>query len=350
MPINQQFCFSHSSGQEVSLFTLSNSKGTKVLITNLGATITSFKLKNADGSVNDIVLGFEKIEDYAGADYLAQYPWFGCAVGRVANRIKNAEFMIDDKNYSVSRNNGNNQLHGGLEGFDKKVWQKKAMGDSPDCFLELKYVSPDGEEGYPSNLEVIIRFELNDNDELSYQYTATCDKTTIVNLTHHGYFNLNNGEGDIKDHEVKIYGSLTLDQDEELVANGSLTPVENTLFNFSDFVRVGERLTKIAEYDKSYIANKKKEETSLSLMAEVKSAASKLLLQVYSTEPIVHFYTGKWIPTVKGKNGTSYGAFSGLCLETHKHPNAINIPHFPTTILRPGETYSTRTIYKVIQV
>ncbi len=350
MPINQQYCFSHSSGLEVSLFTLSNTKGTEVLITNLGATITSFKLKNADGSVNDIVLGFEKIEDYAGADYLAQYPWFGCAVGRVANRIKNAEFTIDDKKYSVGRNNGNNQLHGGFEGFDKKVWHKTAMGDSPDCFLELKYVSPDGEEGFPGNLEVVIRFELNNNDELSYQYTATCDKPTIVNLTHHGYFNLNNGEGDIRDHEVKIYGSLTLDQDEELVANGSLTPVENTLFDFSDFVRVGDRLTKVAEYDKSYVADKKNDGSSLSLMAEVRLAASKLLLQVYSTEPIVHFYTGKWIPIVEGKNGTSYGAFSGLCLETHKHPNAINIPHFPTTILRPGEAYSTRTIYKVIQV
>lgn len=346
MSVKKQYCYTDSSGQDVYLFTLTNLSGTEVLITNYGAIITSFCIKNKEGAVNDIVLGFDKVEGYTNESYLAHYPWFGCAVGRNANRIKNAQFIIDKKEYLLSKNNGNDHLHGGINGFDKKVWRLVKIEESPISSLELKYISPDGEEGYPGKLDVTIRFELNNENELSYEYSAYCDRPTVINLTHHSYFNLNNGVGDIKDHEVRIYGSWVLDQDNNLVANGDLIPVADTEFDFHEFTLLGERLNKIAEYDKSFVADK--DAVSLSLMAEVRSVALGVLLQVYSTEPIIHFYSGKWIPVIAGKNGIKYGPFSGLCLETHKHPNAINISHFPDTILRPGEIYSSRTVYKVL--
>ena len=348
-----KYCFTHSTGEDVYLYSLRNKKGTEVLITNYGAIITSFKIKNAKGSVNDIVLGFDNVEDYLAEDYLKQYPWFGAAVGRYANRIKNAAIEIDGKKFQLSKNIDDNQLHGGHIGFDKKVWQLVVRGETPNHWLELKYASPDGEEGYPGNLAVTIRFELTEDNELSYEYNATCDTATAVNLTHHGYFNLNNGKGTIEDHEVKIYGSSVLEQDENLVATGKFLPVDNTAFDFSEFISPGHSLLKADEFDKSFVvdlpAGQAGKQTN-SLVAEVRSLQSNLHLQVYSTEPIVHFYTGKWIPVVKGKKETQYKPLSGLCLETHVHPNAVNIPHFPNTILRPGETYYQKTTYRVNQV
>ncbi|HEY6063582.1 MAG TPA: aldose epimerase family protein [Chitinophagaceae bacterium] len=348
MPISQQYCLRHSSGEDIYLFTLRNATGTEVIITNYGAIITSFKIKNQDGTVNDIVLGFDQVEDYWSADYLQQYPWFGCAVGRYANRIKNSEFSIDGKKYSLSKNKGPDQLHGGINGFDKKVWTLVSSGEIPHPFLELGYKSTDGEEGFPGNLDVMIRFELNEENELSYLYTAACDEPTPVNLTHHSYFNLNNGIGTINDHEIKIDASNMLEQDENLTATGNIIPVADTAFDFRDFQRIGDGLAKIPEYDKSFVIDKEDDFVKLSLVAEARSLQTKTHLQVYSSEPIVHFYSGKWTPVVKGKNGIMYGPFSGFCLETHNYLNAVNIPYFPNTILRPGEIYAQKTVYKVI--
>jgi aldose 1-epimerase len=339
-----KYCFTHTTGKNVCLFTLQNATGTGVLITNYGAIITSFKIKLANGEVNDIVLGFDKIEDYLAEDYLKEYPWFGAAVGRHANRIKNAEFEIDGIAYHLTKNRDNDQLHGGDGGFDRKVWQFVAQGETPHQWLELKYKSADGEEGFPGKLEVTVRFELTEENELSYEYKATCDKATVVNLTHHGYFNLNNGRGTIEDHEIKIYAHTILEQDEKLVATGNILPVANTAFDFSEFVQMGSGLKRIDEFDKSFVVDKNNE----SLVAEARSSQSGVHMKVYSTEPIVHFYSGKWIPVIKGKNGIMYGPLSGFCLETQKHPNAVNIPHFPNTILRPGEVYHQKTTYKII--
>ena len=350
MKAERQYCFTHSSGEDIYLFALCNSKNTEALITNYGAIITAFKIKQPDGYVNDIVLGFEKVEDYFSEEYLKQYPWFGCAVGRYANRIGNMKFEIDGIQYPLTKNRPHEHLHGGIAGFDKKVWQFVSMGEDPQPFLELKYQSADGEEGYPGNMDVLIRFELNDENELSYQYTATCDKPAAINLSHHSYFNLNNGVGTIKDHKLKIYASNILEQDAILVATGKSIPVANTPFDFREFYCIGDGLKRIEEYDKSFVVDKKETSagsTELQLVAEAMSSQTKTRLQVYSTEPIVHFYSGKWIPVVKGKNGAIYGPCSGFCLETHKHPNAINILHFPNTVLRPGETYYQKTVYKI---
>ncbi len=339
----RQHCYTNEKGEDIWLFTLSNALGTEVLITNYGAIITSFKIKMPDGHFNDIVLGFDDIKEYQGKEYLEDYPWFGAAVGRYANRIKDASFEIDGKRFYLSKNRGNDQLHGGVSGFDKKVWQFVASGSSPYPYLQLRYVSADCEEGFPGKLTVNIRFELDNENQLSYEYTAVTDAPTAINLTHHSYFNLNNGMGDIKDHLLKLFAEAMLEQDENLVATGNVLSVKETPFDFTEFRRIGDGLIELPEYDKSYVAGKKG-----TLVAEVKSATANILLQVHSTEPLVHFYSGKWIPAVKGKNGITYRPFSGLCLETHKHPNAINIPAFPNTVLRPGEIYSSRTTYKVI--
>ncbi len=341
-----KYCFTHITGEDVCLYTLQNTKGSEVVITNYGATVTSFKIKMPDGEVNDIVLGFDKVENYLAEDYLNKYPWFGAAVGRHANRIKDAEFEIDGKKYYLTKNRGNDQLHGGEAGFDRRVWQFVAQGETPQPWLELKYTSTDGEEGFPGTLEVIIRFELTSENELSYEYKATSDIATVVNLTHHGYFNLNNGKGTVEEHEIKIYGAAVLEQDENLVATGNILPVANTAFDFSEFVQIGKGLKRIEEFDKSFVTDKNSE----ALVAEARSSQSGLHLKVYSTEPVVHFYSGKWIPVVKGKNENMYGPLSGFCLETHIHPNAINISHFPNTILRPGEVYRHKTTYKINQV
>jgi aldose 1-epimerase len=343
MSFHQQYCFKHNE-EDVYLVTISNVKGSSVSITTYGAMITSFKIKMPDGSFNDIVLGFDKVEDYLSENYLTHYAYLGASCGRYANRIKNGKFTLDGKEYQLTQNMGNDQLHGGHKGFDEKVWKLKSVTDNS---IELTYLSKDGEEGFPGNLETTIRFELNDNDELVYEFFATTDKPTAVNLTHHSYFNLNNGLGTIEEHEVKINSSAILAQDEGLVCNGELIAVENTIYDFRNFRAINKDWNKASGYDQCFAIDDKNEE--LSLVAEARSLQSGLTLQIFSTEPAVQFYTGAGLNSLIGKNGTQYKPFSGFCLETHKHPNAINIPHFPNSVLRPGEKYYQKNIYKIVQ-
>lgn len=341
------FCFTHSSGEDIYLFTLHNRKGTEVCITNYGAIITSFKAMQLNNRANDIVLGFEKVESYQSAEYLSGYPYFGAAIGRYANRIKDGQFTIDGITYTIARNKGSDHLHGGLEGFDKKVWTCQFNSANE---LVLSYKSPEGEEGYPGNLETTLRFELTDNNELIYEFLATTDKPTAVNLTHHSYFNLDNGEGTIGEHFVKINSSAILQQDDNFVVTGKTIPVENSRYDFRQPKRIDKEWYQDTGYDQSFVLDKNSStdlSTGLLLASEAFCEQSNLKLEVYTSEPLVHFYTGRWIPALTGKNGNRYGPFSGFCLETQKHPNAVNIPHFPSTILRPGETYHTKTMYRI---
>ena len=340
--LNGRYCFTHSSGEDIYLFTLHNAKETEVSITNYGAILTSFKVRQSNGAYSDIVLGFDKVEDYISDEYLTAYPYFGAAIGRYANRIKNGEFCIDCKKYFLEKNKATDHLHGGANGFDKKVW---SFDSNSEKALTLKYKSIDGEEGYPGNLNVILRFELSDNNELVYEFTATTDKPTAVNLTHHSYFNLNNGSGTIGNHFVKINSPAILEQDNNFVATGNLLPVENSMFDFNKAKRINDSWNEADGYDQTYIIEKN---DMLSPVAEAYSEGSGIKLQVSTTEPAVHFYTGKWIPPLKGKKDSGYGPFTGFCFETQKHPNAINIPHFPDTILRPVEIYHTKTKYRVL--
>jgi len=334
------------NSKDIYLYTLQNQQGTTVKITNYGAIITSFIIKDKNDQENDIVLGFDDISSYWAPEYLAKHPWFGCAVGRYANRIKDAKFELDGKVYQLTRTpgQGNEQLHGGIDGFDKKFWTFINSGNDPHPFLELSYLSVDGEEGFPGDLETIIKYELSNDNVLSYEYTAVCDKPTPVNLTQHSYFNLNNGDGTIHDHDLRIPASERLEQVGNLVASGNYVPVEDTAYDFRKFKRIGDGLESVDEFDSSYVIDRNNDKT-LQLVAETKSKQSGLLLQLHSTEPVVHFYSGKWIPPVTGKRGIHYKPFSGFCLETHNHPNAVNVPHFPNTILRPGERYYQRTEY-----
>ncbi|MES1224152.1 MAG: galactose mutarotase, partial [Bacteroidota bacterium] len=220
--------------------------------------------------------------------------------------------------------------------------------DDKNNILELNLKSPDGDEGYPGNLDVFIKFQLNDNDELSHEYRATTDKATAVNLTHHSYFNLNNGKGNINNHYLKIYGSAILEQDANYTTTGNYIAVDNTRYDFKNFHTIAEKWGEKQEYDQSYVVDKK--ENELGAAAEAYSAESKIKLDVLTTEPVVHLYTGTGIIDFKAKNETVYGRSSGFCLETQKHPNAINIPHFPNTVLRPGETYYHKTIYRITHI
>ena len=337
-----QFCFTHPGGKDIYLFTLRNDNGTEALITNYGAILMAYRIHMPDGSSNDIVLGFDNVHDYLTADYLKQYPYFGAAIGRYANRIKGGSFKIDEEKFFLAKNWGNDQLHGGFDGFDKKVWNVSSF-DKDSNILNLSYHSEDTEEGFPGDLDVHISFELNDTDDLIYTYSATSDMPTVINLTHHDYFNLNNGEGTIKDHELKINADKILEQDETLVPTGNYIAVDNTRFDFRECRTVGEKLAD--GYDQSFVIGKP--DNQLGIAAEASSKTSGLKLQVMTTEPVAHFYTGQGIPALKGKGGIQYKAFSGFCLETQKHPNAVNIPKFPNTVLRPGETYSQKTIYKI---
>jgi len=337
-----QYCFTHSSGKDIYLYSLRNINGTEVFVTNYGATLMAYKIPMPDKSIADIVLGFDNVQDYVSAGSLKAQPFMGAVIGRYANRIKHASFNIDGHEYLVSKNWGADQLHGGFEGFDKKTWDFVSL-DEKCNILHLRYCSPSGEEGFPGNLEVNICYELNDENDLIYTYSATSDEATPVNLTHHSYFNLNGGNGDITDHEIKIYSDKILEQDEDLVTTGNYIAVENTRYDFSEFRKIGENLN--GGYDQSYVIDKKI--GHLGMVAEALSIKTGLRLQILTTEPIVHLYTGQGLPTLRGKNNVEYGPFSGFCLETQKHPNAVNISKFPNTIVRPGEKYHQENVYKV---
>ncbi len=325
-------------GKEVFVFKLENKKGTIVQLTNYGGIIMAYKIKMSDGSYNDIVLGFDDVKKYWSKSYLETYPFFGAAIGRYGNRIANGIFELNGKTITVSKNFGAHQLHGGFEGFDKKVWDV-IIADEKNVVLQ--YTSKDGEEGFPGTLTTTLKFNLQDDDSLMYSYEATTDKATPVNLTHHSYFNLNNGEGDIKDHLVKIYSHDMLEQDAELTTTGKIIDVKNTRHDFTQWKKVNENLQD--GFDQSFVLAKN---TGMKLAAEVYSPSSKLLLQVHTTEPVVHFYTGQGVPDIEGKTA-QYNNYSGLCLETQVHPGAVNHSNFPNTILQPGEKYFTETKYVV---
>jgi aldose 1-epimerase len=336
-----QYCFTHLSGEDIYLFRLGNTKGTEVCITNYGAIITSFRIMKPDGSKTNIVLGFDDVKDYLREDYLADYPYFGAAIGRYANRIKNGQFSLGNKKYKLAINKAPDHLHGGETGFDKKAWTATSYTANR---LSLAYRSVDGEEGYPGNLDAEIHFELTEENELVYQFTARTDQATPINLAHHSYFNLNNGEDTIGSHEVTIHADKILEQDDNFVATGTEVPVSGTTYDFTQSRRIDSDWAADDGFDQTFVLNNEGIEN---VAAEAYLQKSGIRLKVFTSEPVVHFYTGKWIPRLTLRNGKIYGPFSGFCFETHKHPNAINFQKGPATILYPGETYNTKTIYRV---
>ncbi|AHM61102.1 Aldose 1-epimerase [Flammeovirgaceae bacterium 311] len=333
-------------GTTVDLYTLTNEKGTELKITNYGGVITSLKVIDKNGNMDDVVLGFEDLKGYLQQGV----PYFGAIVGRYGNRIANAQFVLDGQTYKLAANDGPNHLHGGTRGFDKVLWQGEPIeGDEPG--VRLKYLSKDGEEGYPGNLDVTVTYTLTNDDAVKIDYSATTDKATVVNLTNHAYFNLSGNLGEkILDHEVMINADRFVPVNKTLIPTGELKPVEGTPFDFTEPTVVGERIdandqqiTYGKGYDHCWVLNGTAGE--MSLAASVHHPGSGRYMEVHTTEPGIQFYTGNFLDGSLSGKGNTYGHRTGFCLETEHYPDSPNQKDFPSVTLRPGETYQTQTTY-----
>jgi aldose 1-epimerase len=340
--------FGTADGQSVDLYTLRNVHGVEARITNYGGILVSLKVPDRNGKFDDVVLGFNDLDTY-----LKGHPYFGALIGRYGNRIAKGRFTLNGVEYKLAVNNGENTLHGGLKGFDKVVWTGKEMKTKGGPAVVLTYLSKDGEEGYPGNLNVRVVYTLTNNNELKIEYSATTDKDTVTNLTHHSYFNLaGEGNGDILSHIVTINGSRFLPTDAGSIPTGELRKVAGTPFDFLTAHAIGERINQDEEqlklgngYDHTWIINGRP--GTLRLAATAYESTSGRTMQVWTTEPGVQFYTGNFLDgTLTGKSGKIYQRRFGFCFETQHYPDSPNHPAFPTTTLKKGATYRSTTIYR----
>ncbi|WP_369811348.1 aldose epimerase family protein [Hymenobacter convexus] len=335
-----------TDGTEVQLFTLTNANGVKASITNYGGTLTSLLVPDKDGKMGDVILGFDNVSGYQSPEFVKAGPYFGALIGRYGNRIKGGKFTLEGKAYTLAKNNGPNSLHGGLKGFDKVVWQAEPGSSADGQSLKLTYVSKDGEEGYPGTLTVAVVYTLTADNALKIDYTATTDKATVVNLTNHAYFNLNHGAGkDVLNHEVTLPADRYTVVDATLIPTGELKPVKGTPFDFTTPHAIGERIGQVpGGYDHNWVLNTA---TGEHAAATVYDPATGRTLEVTTDQPGIQFYTGNFLDgTLKGKGGTVYGKHAGFCLETQHFPDSPNQPKFPSTELKPGETYHSVSTYK----
>ncbi len=336
-----------TDGTEVQLFTLTNANGAKASITNFGGILTSLMVPDKDGKLGDVILGFDNVSGYQSPEFLKSGPYFGALIGRYGNRIKGGKFSLDGKEYTLAKNNGPNTLHGGKVGFDKVVWTAEPETSADGQSLKLTYLSKDGEEGYPGNLSVTVVYTLTADNALKIDYTATTDKATPINLTNHAYFNLNHGAGkDILAHEVTIPADRYTVVDDGLIPTGELRPVKGTAFDFTTPHAIGERIGQVpGGYDHNWVLNNATGKQHAAAM--VYEPVSGRTLEVTTDEPGIQFYTGNFLDgTLTGKGGTVYGKNAGFCLETQHFPDSPNQPAFPRTVLQPGDTYHSVSVYK----
>ena len=332
-----------ASGEPIELYTLRNGGGITAQITNYGGRLVSLRTPDRTGKAGDIVLGCDTLTGYLGKN-----PYFGALVGRYANRIANGEFALNGTKYQLARNNGENALHGGLAGFDKVRWDAAPTATG----LELRYLSKDGEEGYPGNLSVLARYTLNEKNELAIEYEAETDRETVLNLTNHSYFDLSGeGAGSIVDHEVTIHADRFTPVNAHLIPTGELRPVEGTPFDFRKPAVIGSRIDQKDEqlghgigYDHNYVLNRDGE---LKPAARAVDQSSGRVLEVLTTQPGMQFYTGNHLDgSVTGKQGRPYVFRSGFCFETQHFPDSPNQPAFPSTVLGPGERFRSTTVFR----
>jgi aldose 1-epimerase len=334
------------NGKPVRSFTLKNSAGLEVSAITYGAIITSWKTPDRTGKMADIVLGFDDPARYLKGDS----PYFGAVVGRYGNRIGSAQFALDGRTYKLAANDGANHLHGGTVGFDKVLWDGEAVSNRRGPSVAFTRTSPDGEEGYPGRLKARVTYTLTDKNELIVSYEATTDKPTVVNLTQHSYFNLA-AAGDVLSHELRINADRYTPVDKSLIPTGELTLVEETPFDFRKPTAIGARIASEhpqLEFGRGYDHNwvLARSGSDLSLAAEVYDPTSGRTLTITTTEPGLQFYSGNFLDgTLTGKEGRVYKQRTGFCLETQHFPDSPNKPKFPSTTLRPGETYRSRTVY-----
>ncbi|HEX6070969.1 MAG TPA: aldose epimerase family protein [Longimicrobiaceae bacterium] len=336
-------------GQQVTQYTVTNANGVEMKVINYGGIISSLRVPDREGNLEDVVLGFESLDGY-----VAEHPYFGAIIGRYGNRIAGGRFTLDGQTYQLPLNNGPNSLHGGEKGFDKVVWAAEPFENERGKGLIFTYTSPDGEEGYPGTLQARVTYTLTDANELIFDYHATTDKATPVNLTQHTYFNLaGDGAGSILNHEMMLNASRFTPVDSTLIPTGDLRDVEGTPFDFRQPTPLGARIDQDDEqlrfgigYDHNFVIDRA-EGDSLSLAARVYEPTSGRVMEVLTTEPAVQLYTGNFLDgSLTGKNGTVYEHRTGFCLETQHFPDSPNQPAFPSTILQPGEEYRSTTVYR----
>ncbi len=328
-------------GKQVYLYTLTNKDGDVVTISNYGGAVTSWIMPDKNGNESSIIIGFDSLDTY-----LRHPPYFGALIGRYGNRIGNAQFKIGDSVYHLAPNNGKNTLHGGLKGFDKVVWDA-SIADSTSPSLTLKYLSKDGEEGFPGNLNVTVTYTLSDDDGLKIEYSATTDKPTPVNLTNHSYFNLTGSVSNtILDHSLMIDADNYTPVDTSLIPTGEIKPVKGTPFDFTAAKKIGQDIASVpGGYDHNFVLNKK--DTTLGKVAVLSDSLSGRQLEVYTTEPGLQFYTGNFLDgKFTNHDGNPLNTHTALCMETQHFPDSPNKPGFPSTILQPGQTYHSVTEYK----
>jgi aldose 1-epimerase len=331
-------------GTVIDVYTLTNTNGMVARVINYGALLTELHVPDKNGKTVDVVLGFDDLKGYLG-----EHPYFGANCGRVANRIAKAKFTLDGKEYTLAANNGPNHLHGGKKAFDKVVWKgHEPVIGAAGVGVSFTYKSPDGEEGYPGNLDVRVTYLLTENNELSVLYHAETDKATPINMAHHSYFNLS-GSGDILDHELLIRADKYTPTDATLIPTGKIEPVKDTPLDFTKETAIGKRIKDIkAEpvgYDHNYVLNPGPGATNQA--AWVKDPKSGRIMEVETTEPGLQLYTGNFLDgKVKGKGGVAYQKHAAFCLEAQHFPDAVNQKDFPSVILKPGKMYDQRTTYK----
>jgi len=333
-------------GAPVELYTLRNASGSSAAIATYGATVVSLRVPGRRGRLDDVVLGYDDLAGYLGSRF-----YFGAIVGRYANRIAGGRFTLAGRTYTLARNNGENHLHGGLRGFDKVVWAARPLAGPGGPALELRYLSRDGEEGYPGNLEAAVTYRLTDDGALEIDYLASADRETICNLTHHGYFNLDGGE-DILGHQLTLHASRFTPVSAGLIPTGELRAVAGTPLDFRTATAIGaridvpdEQLALAGGYDHNWVLDR--DGAGLVPAATLFGPLSGRVLQVLTTEPGLQFFSGNFPQgTEVRKADKVYGYRSGLCLETQHFPDSPNHPAFPSTVLRPGERYRSSTVYR----
>lgn len=334
-------------GRSVTIFTLRNTAGAEARITNYGGIVVSLVVPDRAGHPVDVVLGYDHLDGY-----LKKTPYFGALIGRYGNRIAKGRFVLGDQTCQLAVNDGTNALHGGLQGFDKVVWAPRPFDGPHGPSLELTYHSPDGDGGYPGALDVTATYTLTGDNGLQLEFTARTDKPTVLNLTHHSYFNLN-GEGTILDHVVTLPASRFTPVDATLIPTGELRSVAGTPFDFRQPTAIGARITQADDqlkagggYDHNWVVDKPAGE--LALHARVVGPGTGIVLEVFSTEPGVQFYSGNFLDgTITGKRGTVYAQRSGFCLEPQHFPDSPNQPGFPSVVLRPGQVYHNTIVYRL---
>lgn len=345
MSIEKSFFGKTSDGQDIYAFTITNSKNASLKIINYGGTIVSINVPDKNGKLTDVELGFDTV-----ADYEKQTSYIGSILGRNANRIKNASFTYNGIEYKLTSNENGNQLHGGINGFDRKVWRGGIAGDNT---VEMTYESPDGEEGFCGNLNAKVIFSFDDSCRLKLTYEAERDKDSVINLSQHCYFNLGGHDsGSIADHYIKLHSSYYTPCDAESIPTGEIYKVENTPMDLREYTKISTHLSGghdefkyTGGYDHNFIIDNW--DNSLKLAAELMDKKSGIVMKTYTTMPGIQFYIGNYLNYFGcGKNGASYPKHSALCLETQYYPNSANIKHFPSPFYKAGQRYSHTTVYE----